>query len=572
MVSESMPEKINLNSKTAYIFAVVFLIVTAVFEVLAYRFGNAFSIVASRIWLAEGLLLFAALIGLSMLTLIEDIKSKKIALIICTALLLAFLAGCIGNIYISDINPDSCTQIADGLNSFKQLDWNYTGKGFLGYQNRQYLIAAIPSLIFGRNVFSLHLGFGAPFLAGVLLLIIELRKWCAEHFKTNELFAVLPAGSLLIFPFITEYYRNFEQAFTPVTLTLIAVSLYMRLIRKPDVVTVIALSWIGAFLADSYTPGLATWALVICFVILNMTPYWKKVVPVNIENKVYFLVLQISSVVNMAVFFVASVVFGRGDRLTSIGDNVTINVVLKDSIEEFINDRNVRFLGFFAGAFILYLFFSFLGQLKLYDFVLSGWMLGVVFISTYLKGFTDYGKEHLAQRFMIIIPVFIVACFLVIMRIVSKNKIEVKKSTLAILFVFSLLCGVYNLGQQHYSFKYFGSVVPMKYLLPEIGKTLKANGKSCEDRFNIVVYTDSGLKTNMHDYAKYFYPNATCNSFLIEDNVPVPVPDNQGITLIVSEKEFPEGVLKDTDTFESISKKDPIYDLDITWYLITRYS
>ncbi len=41
---------------------------------------------------------------------------------------------------------------AAGLRSFEAPDWNYTGKAFLGYPNRQYLVAALPTLVLGRTV------------------------------------------------------------------------------------------------------------------------------------------------------------------------------------------------------------------------------------------------------------------------------------------------------------------------------------------------------------------------------------------------------------------------------------
>ena len=567
-----MIEKLKLDSKVAYIVTAAILLLTAVLEIFAYSFGGACSVIASRIWFFEGVLLIGVFVFISFKNLFDDILGRKYALVLCFIALLAILCACLGNVAVSDINPDSCTQLADGVNAFQKPDWNYTGKGFLGYQNRQYLIAAIPTLLFGRSVFSLHLGFGFPFLIGVVLLFSELRRWCAEHFKTNEFFALLPAGSLLIFPFITEYYRDFEQALTPVAFTLIAIALYLKLIRKPDVITAAALAWTGAFLADSYTPGLASWALIICFLILNMTPYFKKMVPEAAEtkHKVLFLMVQISAVIHMVIFFIASVAFGRGDRIDSVGEGVSLKEVIKASVDEFINERNVRFLGFFAGAFILYLMFSFLGQLKIYDFILSGWMLGVVVISTYLKGYTDYGKEHLAQRFMIIIPVFVVAGFFVLVRLVVKHNIKLRKRTLAILFAFSLICGIYNLCQRHYSFTYFGGVVPMKYLLPEIKNTLKSQGLTCEDEFNIVIYTDNGLQTNIADYSKYLYPHANCSTYETGENANVPVTGNDKITLIFSEAGYPEGVITDYDIYNVISKKDRMYGMDIYWYQITR--
>ena len=148
-----MLEKLKADIKSKYIGAAVFLLVTAVLEVLAYAFGGVLSAIASRIWLAEGILLLGIFLFNAVKQVISDIKNKKFMVLICFAVLLAIFISCIGNLAVSDINPDSCVQASAGLDSFALPDWGYTGKGFLGYPNRQYLLAAIPSVLFGRSVF-----------------------------------------------------------------------------------------------------------------------------------------------------------------------------------------------------------------------------------------------------------------------------------------------------------------------------------------------------------------------------------------------------------------------------------
>ena len=189
-----MIDKLKADLKIKYIGAAVFLLAASVLEVLAYAFGGVLSVIASRIWLAEGILLLGVFLFNAVKQVIRDIKEKKFIALLCFATLLAIFISCIGNLAISDINPDSCIQVSTGIDSFALADWGYTGKGFLGYPNRQYLIAAIPSVLFGRSVFCLHLGFAFPFLIGLASIYIELRKWVTEHFKCDELLALIPVG------------------------------------------------------------------------------------------------------------------------------------------------------------------------------------------------------------------------------------------------------------------------------------------------------------------------------------------------------------------------------------------
>ena len=52
----------------------------------------------------------------------------------------------------------------------------------------------------------------------------------------------------------------------------------------------------------------------------------------------------------------------------------------------------------------------------------------------------------------------------------------------------------------------------MKYAIEYIDETLKENGLKNTDEFNLIIYTDNVLQSNIHDYAAFFYPNATTYS------------------------------------------------------------
>ena len=84
----------------------------------------------------------------------------------------------------------------------------------------------------------------------------------------KEEYALLPCFSLLCFPFITEYYQNFEQAIIPVSLTMLAIGLYLKLLIHNDIKLYIAIAWTGCLMADSYTPVLASMGLLIVFILL----------------------------------------------------------------------------------------------------------------------------------------------------------------------------------------------------------------------------------------------------------------------------------------------------------------
>lgn len=254
-----------LTKRNSNIF-VGYLLFISLLELLAYTQGGVFSVIASRIWLFTGFLCFAVFLCNVGIQIVSDVKEKKFFVSIGYFLLIAFLFYFIGNVSYSDINADAAQQVAAGLHSFKVSDLNYTGIAFLGYANRQYIIAALPALMFGRNIFTLHLGFASLFLIGLTMMFLEFRNWLKLR-NLSENLALFPVYAMVAFRFIAEYYMNFEQAITPVCLTMMGIALFMKMYRVPNLCTAISLAWVGCFYCDSYTPILASLELLGIFLL-----------------------------------------------------------------------------------------------------------------------------------------------------------------------------------------------------------------------------------------------------------------------------------------------------------------
>ena len=151
----------------------------SVLEPAACWRGGLFSVAASRIWMAGGALTAAAAVCHFLAALYDDFRQRKFLSLVFLAVLLSMLCALVGDLGTAELSFESTQQIAAGLRSFAAPDWNYTGKAFLGYPNRQYLVAALPSLALGRSVVALHLGYALPFLLGVMVLYAGFRKYAA---------------------------------------------------------------------------------------------------------------------------------------------------------------------------------------------------------------------------------------------------------------------------------------------------------------------------------------------------------------------------------------------------------
>ena len=180
----------HITPKTAK-FLLAYLLFLSILELLAYRCGGMFSIIASRLWLATALLCLVLFAAATLQTLADDLRNRHWLLLAGFVSLLFLFCSKIGNLDYSDISFEATLQAAAGLTSFEAKDLNYTGVAFLDYANRQYILNALPSLLFGRSILTLHLGFALPFLAGMILWYLELRAWLREK-AIREEYALLP--------------------------------------------------------------------------------------------------------------------------------------------------------------------------------------------------------------------------------------------------------------------------------------------------------------------------------------------------------------------------------------------
>lgn len=543
-----------------------YLLIISLLEILAYKQGGVCSAIASRIWLFTGIFCFIVFLYRVVVQVVTDIKERQLFVSIGYLLLIIFLFYFIGNVNYSDINADAAQQVAAGLDSFHYNDWNYTGIAFLGYANRQYIIAALPALIFGRNIFTLHMGFASLFFIGLTMMFLEFRNWLKLH-NLSENLALFPVYAIVAFRFIAEYYMNFEQAITPVCLTMIGIALFMKIYRRPDVLTVISLSWVGCFYCDSYTPVLASLGLLGIFILLYIIKIIKDNKEVISQEKLKCKEMPLIKVllgieINMVLFFVATILLKRSDRISETREDVSLVPFALESWGEFFSDSNAIFLGVFSGIVIFYLFLSFLGRLKLYDVMISAWVLGVILFSNYMVGYTTYEKSWILQRNMIVIPVLVTGIFLAFIDILKRQGINLTKSIELVVIVMLAFLAFCNFKMPHQSFVYFQNIQPMKYMISYSQKLVKEHGLTAEDEFNLLLITDNILQSNIYDYATFFYPNAhavstTSGEYMQDLNYELP-------TIVIGESE--ETVSMYCNKVEQVEYNNPRYQTTEEWY------
>jgi len=497
-------------TKIHFIAFVSYFTILSALEIAAYAgINKVITVIASRIWLTGGFLSMMILLYFFVSAFIMDIKKINIIPLISMAGVLVYLFYLCSNMKLSDINPDAAQQVAAGLDAVASPDLTYTGKAFLGYPARQYVLIAYPALLFGRSITTMHLGFALAFAIGIASMYSGLRQWMAKK-NLNGIYAVITIYALFAFRYVTEYYKDFEQSILPISITMILMGLFLNLLLKPNALGIFAISWFGCLCSNCYTPTLATLGLLLVFLLLlvMVLVLVPNKMPFPVDNQIETAKIIYAAYLNILIFFFATLIGGREDKVTQLRENINYGSLVRNSIVDFIMDRNAVFLGFMGAFVILYLLAALTWRLHLYDFLLALWTLSV-FVATYLfTGYTDYTAAWIMQRALIVIPVLLTGMMLSLCELISKYQLKFRNSSLLIGIIAFVLIGRYNFMQINQSNLYINNIQPMKYLLSDLDTTTDELKISHTEPFNFVLYSESILMHNPADYFKFLYPEA----------------------------------------------------------------
>ena len=572
----------------------VYLVALTILEICAFTLKGFFSVAASRIWAVTGIILLIYFLYKATTRIVKDFKENKYLLVAGFLVLFGIYCTIVFSRYYSDINPEASIQLADALRGLKNADWNYTGTGFLGYPAKQYILASVPSLFMGRNVFAAHLGFAYLFLIGFMLFFFESRN-LAQVNGMPDYIALLPCAALSMFPYIAEYYRTFEQTIMPVTFSMICTVMYIRYVLKHDVFSILTLAFAGGMLSGSYTPALSYVPLLTFFLLMNAFGYWRKTDSLRKIPK-HSVIPDFALITYITGCFIISLLAGRKDRATVMLENPDIVEMIKKSVPDFLTDRNARFFGVLLSISLIYIILSLTFRFYLYDFIISGWILTVSLFAHFLGGYAVSSSEAvIIQRCMVSIPVLVIAVYLVIVMFLSKNNLYIRKSYIFILYLFALSVSLCNFTRQHQAFTYLSLIRQVIPMINHIEETLDNTGLSSDDLFGILLYSDNTYIHNLKDYTGYYFPNAVCKAVniverdnILEDAAELMMPafetgseeknslPEQDIPYISSEMNIPVICLSQ-DSFETEDQQkeniqyihwqdyDSLYKTDIQW-------
>lgn len=493
-----------MKQKVKTISFLTLITVLSLLEILAFGAKGGWERAAAFLWAAIGISLASFfIICIFRQIFLDALDRRKFWIDVAFLVLLFPFFYTLGNLQFCDVNPDAAQQVMAGIEAIGTKGIGYTkNNAFIGYSCRQYVIAALPSVLFGRSIFALALGFGFPFLLGVTAFFGAIRKQLAAK-GYPEWLALFPIVMLSAFPFLTEYYMNFEQAIIPITLVLFTLAMFLRTGESDWIVNWIALMWLIGMMNNSYTPSLAALGLLCAGLLLRAFFLLREK-----ADHLQVAVWHFACVYYAVITFVATSLGKRADRLSrtrqKIGNPVTylIRVFERSFLEE-----GLQFWGIFLALVVAYIIASFLGLLTIWDILCSVWILGVILFADYLIGYSDYEKIWNLQRLLVAVPVIILCLFNRALYL-FRNR-TVRKRVLAACLAVFFLVGISNFGQPHRSFRYFSYTQPMKYIIHWMTETEPVDG-------DILLLTRNPLMQNAKDYRYYFPEGSTLRASAID--------------------------------------------------------
>jgi hypothetical protein len=161
----------------------------------------------------------------------------------------------------TQINDEAIQQVAAGLGFLdSRRDLGLFSTGFVGYPARQYLLAALPSLAFGRSLVALRLGFGGLYLIGYLSFLCAARGYLEARKSASPMLLAALGGVLAAlgsYPLL--YARLFEQTTVPVAAIYLFLAGLLRTMSRPGPLGGLWILWSLGFMPYAYTPALSGW-------------------------------------------------------------------------------------------------------------------------------------------------------------------------------------------------------------------------------------------------------------------------------------------------------------------------
>lgn len=393
----------------------------------------------------------------------------------------------------SNLSGETTQEISCILDHLQNsLDKGFHQQCFLGYTARQYVIPALPSLIFERSQMALNLGGSIYFIVG---LIIFLNGFFKEFLvtKKSDLTAAILIFSLLHFHYFNHFlFFSFEQSTFPMSFGLIVAGLLLQF-KNTSKNSILLMLGISIYLVFSaYTPALALIPLI--FFYLSLFLLEKKQ---RMNQKVLILIIMLLTV---GSFFIT---FSFRNDIHILGNqSQQLQAVIYDTTllfqHLFLKPEGVPYSSLLFSFLILGSMISpFILKQKKY-YATPFWIIATFIIATISKGYAFYNLDFRVHRALVTAP-FLLFLF-------GNLIIEIKIQYLKILLLIIALTGF------SFSSNYLNMLEPQQHF--RFIRWLQSTDlPKNEAKIHLIGDAQNDF-ISLNDELTYFFPNLSTEAYL----------------------------------------------------------
>ncbi len=502
------------------------LVILSLLEIKAYLTHGAIAVIASRAWALMGIAYFAATGILIVGALLSDLWKRKFvfALLVIALGIMVFYG--LGDIYHLQINYEAAQQLASFLkDNIHKPDWEYTGNAFVGYPARQFIIVAIPSLLFGNEVFWLQFGYAILFYSGALCFFLGVRHYFAIK-QHGELWALFTVISCFTFPYLIRYLYLMEQTILPIAFVMHALGWFLLSLERLTAGRALLVAWITGLLGTSYTPALAAWGLfqiVFLLLLLRAARHRSRAqIVLWVSVWVYTLTFGLSSfLTRIDVRLVPKPAHSAGSLLTAL------KVFFLGHPQEYMSPV----LAILVAIFFL---LALTGRLGFIKWITAVWCLAVIYFSAASAGYAQYDPVYTLYRSILLIPIMMLACWDSYLDFFKKFKQW--KHAGPILAV--ILCLAAAAGTSHLYFERLKSYGPSskEFFISFLLNRAESDGIRHRPA-NFISETNQVTLHPIQGYGDYFFPLWQM-SILTADNPKFSQPEQSRPLVIITDSEI----------------------------------
>ena len=468
-------------------------------EIGAYLVGGWVGWFAARVWVAGSVVFGLACVVVVVRVLVRDLRTLRLASLALIAVTAFVAFWHIGSADHLKVNHEATQEIGAGMDALALPDLGYTGTGFIGYPVRQYLLAAGPTVLLGRSLTALRLGFALPFFWGVLVCWAGLRVALGRIPQASSL-ATLTVLAFFTFPFLPEFARMYEQNTIPFSLTALATGWFLLAEEEPRPLRLMALAWVGCMLGTSYTPSLATLGLLAVVIIGKAVT--------ALRDRHVGTAIAWATVLVPPLVFTAMTVTNREDlRFDHVG-GANLDGVFSALQKAFA----LVFLGeprFFVSPLLLlpiavYLLVALFFGAGLRHAVTAWWVVATVAIAVTVRGYATPPPAYAIHRALIIIPPLMVGMLAWLLSVGGMGRLWIPGRVLTAIGAIFLAATVFNVRAAEQR-----SPPGLRdRLVSDLASQTEHLGMREESRPTVVVLTARAEADNLPDYLMYFLPGA----------------------------------------------------------------